>query len=306
MPITISALNVYPVKGLKGIPLTQARCTDRGIEHDRRWMLVDREGMFYTQREHPRMATVWTEIDGDALSLAAPDAGEVRVPLSPDGGARVRVQVWNSTCDAITVSREADEMLSEYLGFDCTLVFMPDESTRYSNPEFGGQGKRVGFADGYAYLLTNEASLADLNAKLLAKDHPAVPMNRFRPNIVVAGATAFAEDHWGDLRFALLGPLDSRRSLPSSDFIGGGNDSRLGPGDSRRLGNDSAILRTAKPCGRCQVTTTDQTMGEVRGPEPLATLATYRDSGFGVRFGMNLVTVREGTIRVGDTVELAS
>ena len=286
MPITISALNVYPVKGLKGIPLNQARCTDRGIEHDRRWMLVDREGMFYTQREHPRMATVWTEIDGDALSLAAPDAGEVRVPLRPEGGDKLRVHVWNSTCDAITVSREADEMLSSYLGFGCRLVFMPDDSTRYSNPQFGGEGHRVGFADGYAYLLTNEASLADLNAKLLAKEHPAVPMNRFRPNIVVAGASAFAEDDWRDLRFAPLGPLDSRLR---------GNDK----GD----GNDT-ILRAAKPCGRCQVTTTDQTTGDVRGPEPLATLATYRDSDFGIRFGMNLVTIREGTIRVGDTVEL--
>ena len=282
MPITVSALNVYPVKGLKGIALTQARCTDRGIEHDRRWMLVDRDGQFLSQREQPQMATVWTEIRDGALSLSAPDAGEVLVPLHPEGRPKARVQVWRSTCDAITVSKEADEMLSSYLGLDCALVFMPDESTRYSNPEFGGQGKRVGFADGYAYLLTNEASLADLNGKLLAKDHSAVPMNRFRPNIVVAGATPFAEDDWGELRFAPLGSLDSRPH-----------------------GNDSAVLRTAKPCGRCQVTTTDQTTGEVRGPEPLATLATYRDSEFGVRFGMNLVTVREGTIRVGDTVEFS-
>jgi uncharacterized protein YcbX len=268
MPVTVSALNVYPVKGLKGIALAEARCTGRGIEHDRRWMLVDREGMFYTQREHPRMATVWTEIHGDSLSLSAPDAGEVLVPLHPEGGAKRRVQVWRSTCDAITVSREADEMLSGYLGFDCALVYMPDDSARYSNAEFGGEGKLVGFADGYAYLLANEASLADLNARLLAKDHAAVPMNRFRPNIVVAGAAAYAEDDWKDLA------------------IGG------------------AVLGTAKPCGRCQVTTTDQTTGEVRGPEPLATLATYRESEFGIRFGMNLVTLREGTIRVGDTVEL--
>jgi uncharacterized protein YcbX len=267
--ITVSALNVYPVKGLKGIALTEARCTARGIEHDRRFMLVDPGGMFFTQREHPRMATVWTQIHDGQLSLAAPDAGEVLVPLHPEGGSRRRVQVWRSTCDAITVSREADEMLSNYLGLDCTLVFMPDASTRYSNPEFGGEGKLVGFADGYAYLLTNEASLADLNAKLLAKDHPAVPMNRFRPNIVVAGSTAFAEDSWSDLA----------------------------------MGN--AVLRTAKPCGRCQVTTTDQTTGVVRGPEPLATLATYRESEFGIRFGMNLVTVREGTIRAGDAVEFA-
>lgn len=281
MPITVSALNIYPVKGLKGIALEEASCTELGIEHDRRWMMVDREGEFLSQREHPKMATVWTEIDGDALSLSAPDVGEVRVPLEPEAPRKLRVRVWNSRCDAVTVSREADEWLTDCLGFHCTLVYMPASSKRYSNPEFGGTGKRVGFADGYAYLMTNEASLADLNAKLMAKGHPALPMNRFRPNIVVTGAGAFDEDNWRDLKFAPLGSLDSRPS-----------------------GNDAVLLRTAKPCGRCQVTTTDQATGEVRGPEPLATLATYRDGAFGVRFGMNLVTLREGTIRVGDAIEL--
>ena len=268
MSITVTALNVYPVKGLKGIVLQEARCTDRGIEHDRRFMVVDPEGQFLSQRGHPKMATVWTEIDGDALSLSAPDMQELRVPLRPAGNSKARVQVWSSTCDAVTVGQDADEWLSEYLGFACALVYMPDESKRFSNPRFGGAGHRVGFADGYAYLVTNEASLADLNAKLQARNHPALPMNRFRPNIVVNGAAAFAEDDWSELAIG------------------------------------ATTLRATKPCGRCQVTTTDQATGEVRGPEPLATLATYRDSPFGVRFGMNLVTVHEGTIRVGDTVEL--
>ena len=266
MPITLSALNVYPVKGLKGIALQEARCTELGIEHDRRWMVVDREGEFVTQREHPKMATIWTEIDDSALTLSAPDVGEMRVPLRPDSTRKMRVQVWSSRCDAVAVSHDADEWLTDYLGFHCTLVYMPSDSKRFSNPKFGGEDKRVGFADGYAYLLIGEGSLADLNAKLGAKGHPALPMNRFRPNIVVSGAGAFAEDKWHDLKI----------------------------GD--------ALLRTAKPCGRCQVTTTDQATGEVRGPEPLATLATYRDSSFGVKFGMNLVTLREGTIRVGDAV----
>ena len=268
MPITVTALNVYPVKGLKGIALEEARCTEMGIEHDRRWMVVDREGEFVSQREHPKMATIWTDIDDAALALSAPDVGEVRVPLRPERPVPMKVQVWNSRCDAVAVLPAADEWLGDYLGFQCTLVYMPSDSKRFSNPEHGGAGKRVGFADGYAYLVTNEASLADLNARLAVKNHPAVPMNRFRPNIVVKGAAAFAEDGWHDL---CLG---------------------------------DALLRTAKPCGRCQVTTTDQATGEVRGPEPLATLATYRDGPFGVQFGMNLVTLREGTIRVGDAVEL--
>ena len=281
MQITVSALNVYPVKGLKGIALQEARCTDRGIEHDRRFMLVDAQGQFYTQREYPRMATVWTEIDGDSLSLSAPDMPELRVPTTPEGKSKVRVQVWNSTCNAVTVGQEADEWFSQYLGMPCALVYMPDESKRFSNPKFGGEGRRVGFADGYAYLLTNEGSLAELNGRLAAKGHAPVPMNRFRPNIVVKGADAWAEDEWHDLKFAPLGTLH--------------------PGLRR---DDAALLRTSKPCGRCQVTTTDQTTGEVLGPEPLATLSSYRDSPFGVRFGMNLVTLSEGTIRVGDEVDL--
>jgi hypothetical protein len=176
--------------------------------------------------------------------------------------------VWSSTCNAVTVGQEADEWFSQYLGMPCALVYMPDESKRFSNPEFGGEGRRVGFADGYAYLVTNEASLAELNGRLADRGHAPVPMNRFRPNIVVKGAAAWAEDDWRDLAIS------------------------------------TARLRTSKPCGRCQVTTTDQATGEVLGPEPLATLSTYRDSPFGVRFGMNLVALEEGTIRVGDAVEL--
>ncbi|HUQ27447.1 MAG TPA: MOSC N-terminal beta barrel domain-containing protein [Usitatibacter sp.] len=268
MPVTVSALNFYPVKGLKGIGLEEAKCTELGIEHDRRWMVVDRDGEFLSQREHPKMATVWTEIGDAFLALSAPDVGEVRVPLRPEGGRKLRVQVWGTGCDAVPSSREADQWLTDYLGVQCMLVYMPDDSKRYSNPKFGGADKRVGFADGYAYLLAGEASLADLNAKLMAQGHPAIPMNRFRPNIVVSGAGAFAEDEWHDLKI----------------------------GD--------ALLRTAKPCGRCQVPSTDQATGEVHGPEPLATLATYREGPFGVQFGMNLVTLRQGTIRVGDPVEL--
>jgi uncharacterized protein YcbX len=128
----------------------------------------------------------------------------------------------------------------------------------------------VGFADGYAYLAANEASLADLNRRLAAKGHAALPMNRFRPNLVVSGDQPFGEDHWGEVQVG------------------------------------EALLRAAKPCGRCQVTTTDQATGEVRGPEPLATLGEYRDSReFGVMFGMNLVTVRGGRVRVGDEVRIA-
>jgi MOSC domain-containing protein len=267
MGMTLSQINVYPVKGLKGIALEAASCTDRGIEHDRRWMLVDAEGRFMTQREHPKMATVWTDLEADRLSLSAPDAGSVEVPLTPPPAPSMQVLVWRSVCDAVPASREADFWLSDYLGMPCRLVYMPDDSERYSNPQFAGEGKRVGFADGYAYLLIGEASLEDLNGRLSAKGHPALPMNRFRPNLVVAGAAAYAEDGWGAIRIG------------------------------------EASFRGVKPCGRCQVTTTDQATGEVTGPEPLATLASFRESAqFGLMFGMNLVSVKPGRVRLGDEI----
>ncbi len=267
MAVTISALYVYPVKGLKGIALESARCTERGLEHDRRWMVVDAAGHFLTQREHPRMATVWTELGAATLELSAPDAGSVEVPLDPGGAPALPVRVWSSVCEALPVSREADAWLSAYLGLDCRLVYMPQSTRRASNARYTDSERLVGFADGYAYLVAGEASLADLNARLAARGHPALPMNRFRPNLVVAGSAAYAEDGWKDIRIA------------------------------------DAALRAAKPCGRCQVTTTNQATGEVEGPEPLATLATYRQSEeFGVMFAMNFYALRGGTVRVGDAV----
>ena len=267
MGITLTAINVYPVKGLKGISLDKARCTDRGIELDRRWMIVDPTGMFMSQRSHPRMATVWTDLADGTLVLSAPDEDGVEVRVDPPPSPTIKVQVWNSIVDAVPASREADLWLSSYLGTPCRLVFMPDDSERYSNDKYAGEGKRVGFADGYAYLMIGESSLADLNARLAARNHPALPMNRFRPNLVISGSDAYAEDRFGDVRIG------------------------------------EAAFRGVKPCGRCQVTTTDQSTGEVTGPEPLLTLASYRDSTeFGQMFGMNMVSVAPGNVSVGDSL----
>ena len=263
MPLSVSQLFTYPVTGLGGIALHASDVTARGLAHDRRFMVVDGEGHFLSQRELPGMATVWTAIDGPHLRLAAPDAGEVEVPLEPTRGDALRVTVWNSTCRAIAPSPAADAWLRAVLGIDCRLVYMPGTTVRESNVQFAGPGKPVGFADGYAHLVVSEASLADLNARL---DKP-VPMSRFRPNIVVAGAEPYEEDGWASIAAG------------------------------------AATLRMVKPCGRCSVTTVDPTTGEVTGPEPLATLSAYRGSPqFGPRFGMNAVTDREGRISVGDPV----
>lgn len=263
MALSVSQLFVYPVKGLGGVAMPEAEATSRGLAHDRRFMVVDAEGHFLSQRELPRMATVWTAIDGSRLILSAPDAGEVEVPLSPRRGDPLGVTVWRSTCRAIAPSAEADAWLRDVLGADCRLVYMPDSTVRESDPAFAGPGKPVGFADGYAHLIVSEASLADLNARLTQP----VPMTRFRPNIVIAGAEPFEEDGWASIAV----------------------------GD--------ATLRMVKPCGRCSVITVDPSTGEVTGAEPLATLSGYRGGAqFGPRFGMNAVTDREGRVAVGDLV----
>jgi uncharacterized protein YcbX len=270
MATTVAALHVYPVKGLKGVDVSEARATARGLEFDRRFMVVDREGNFVSQREYPKMATIWTDLAGDELLLSAPDAEEVSVPLIPTGPATKRVRVWKSVVDASPVSEAADRFLSGYLGMDCRLVYMPDTTRRLSNPQYAGPEKLVSFADGYAYLVIGTASLTDLNRRMGERGQPPLPMNRFRPSIVVSGSEAYAEDSWGEFRVG------------------------------------SARLAGVKPCGRCQVTTTDQSTGEVQGPEPLATLSTYRDSAeFGVMFGMNCVMLEAGSIRVGDPVTIA-
>ena len=261
MPATVSQLWVYPVKSLKGIRLEASRVTARGLAHDRRFVVVDADGVFLTQREFPAMATVWTEIAGGELRLSAPAFDEVAIPLEPPAGEALGVEVWNSHTPAIAPSPEADGWLSEVLGRACRLAYMPESTRRESNASHAGPGRLVGYADGYAHLVVSEASLAALNARLARP----VTMDRFRPNIVLAGTGAFEEDAW-------------------TDFEAG-----------------TARFRMAKPCGRCQVTTTDQSTGEVTGPEPLATLAAWRPSeAFGARFGMNAVTLSEGDLRVGD------
>jgi uncharacterized protein YcbX len=269
MSVTVSALHIYPVKGLKGVDLREARATERGLEHDRRWMVVDAAGEFLSQRVLPAMATVWTALEGGALELSAPDMAPLRLPLGPESGEGLRVRVWTSECEALAPSPDADAWLTDYLRIPCRLVRMPDSTRRTSNERYAGPGKLVGFADGYACLAMSESSLADLNARLVAKGERALPMNRFRPNVVVSGGRAYDEDAWKEIAV----------------------------GD--------AVFRAAKPCGRCQVTTTDQSTGEVIGPEPLATLATYREHPeFGLMFGMNWVLAKTGTIRVGDAVEV--
>ena len=269
MNAVLTGIHIYPVKALGGISLLEAEVTARGLKHDRRFMVIDTDNEFVTQRENPKMATVWVELNNGAVSFSAPDIDGISFPAEPRELPARLVRVWSSHIPAHSVSVEADAWLSEYLGFDARLVYMPDSSDRLVNPAHAKNGEIVSFADGYPLLIASEESLADLNARMAGEGGTAIPMNRFRPNLVIKGGDAYAEDRLGEVRV----------------------------GD--------AVFRAVKPCTRCQVTTTDQASGEVRGPEPLRTLAKYHDSPNGVMFGMNLIPVNLATVRVGDEVHLA-
>jgi uncharacterized protein YcbX len=228
-------------------------------------MVVDGDGVFLTQRKHPRMAMVGVGVENDRLVIRAPGAADLEVPFAERGGPVVEVEVWNDTCLAGDEGAEAAEWFSDLFGFRARLVRLAGDHVR----SVGGAGARPGdwvsFADGFPFLLLSQESLDGLNQRLAEP----LPMNRFRPNIVVSGCEAHAEDGWHRVKIG---------DLP---------------------------FRVAKPCARCVVTTTDQLTGD-RGAEPLRTLATYRLQGREINFGQNLIHEGRGTLRVGDEVSVLS
>lgn len=269
MSLVVSALNVYPIKGCAGLSLDAAPVGPRGLLHDRELMLVDAAtGMFLTQRELPRLALIRPlPHPGDPLGppgeatlvLEAPAMPRLEVQVVRDGPRR-EVVVWDDRCRAVDQGDEAAGWLSEFVGRGCRLVRMADEFVRKVDPRYArSERDQVGFADGYPFLLISEESLADLNARLATP----LPMNRFRPSLVIRGEEPFVEDRLGGFRIGAI------------------------------------TFHAVKPCARCVVTTTDQTTAAV-GKEPLATLATFRQVGHKVLFGQNLVHEGTGTIRVGD------
>jgi len=194
--ITVRDLFIYPVKSARGIAVDEATVTDRGFENDRRFMVVDEESRFLTQRKYPQMALIDVRIErgGSAgaarLVLEAPDAGGIAVPLRPEGGERRTVEVWDDRCEALSMGPDARRFFERILGIPGDLVYMPDETARLANPAYSTPGAKVSFVDAYSYLVIAEASLGELNAHL----KEPVPMNRFRPNIVIEGCEPYAED----------------------------------------------------------------------------------------------------------------
>jgi uncharacterized protein YcbX len=261
--ITVSGLFRYPIKSCAGSALDRAVLDRRGIEHDRRWMVVDAAGGFRTQRELPRMALIHPSIGSGVLTLAAAGMPDLQVGLT-EGGPRRTVEVWNDRVDAIDQGERAAEWLTGFLAEPLRLVRLADDADRRVEQAYAVRAEdQVAFADAYPLLIGNEASLAELNTRL---DQP-LPMRRFRPNIVVAGAAAYAEDTWRRVR---IGEVD---------------------------------VAVVKPCARCAVTTVNPDTAE-KGKEPLTTLATYRRQEGGVMFCENAIHLAAGTLRVGDTVQV--
>lgn len=266
----LSGINIYPIKSLRGISLNEAKTERRGLEFDRRWMLIDENNRFLTQREFSKMATLNVEVLERCLEISIADENLI-VPFEIENKNNSgRVTIWQSKCKAEIYDKSINDWFSGILQTNCRLVRMPEETHRKVNYFYAVQkDDHVSFADGYPFLLIGESSLEDLNSRL----EKPLPMNRFRPNLVVSGAEAFEEDSWKTINI----------------------------GDS--------IFHVVKPCARCVITTIEQNTGEKQGVEPLKTLSSFRipkrNSMKKILFGQNLIAEKAGeTIKVGDKIEV--
>jgi uncharacterized protein YcbX len=267
----LASINTYPIKGCYRLSHDRAEVQPWGLAGDRRWLLVDPDtGKAFTQRDLAMLTQVRPQAleDGSGLLIRTPDHDfEVS---SPHDGELVKVTVWDDTLLARAAAPSASAALSGYLGRPVRLTWLDEPTRRPVDPRYARPGDVVSFADGYPMLLTNAASLSAVNDWLVEVDSSEgpLPMTRFRPNFVVEGAPAWAEDGW----------------------VGG------------RLRIGSVEFRVPKPCERCVVTTTDQESG-VRGKEPLRTLGRHRNVNQGLLFAVNLIPDGTGEVAVGDAVE---
>ncbi len=267
----VESIHVYPMKACRAVDVDQAQVEPWGLAGDRRWLLVEPAGRFISQREEPALALVTVSWAGGCGPITVSAAGHPALcvpPPSQAGGAEMlHVTIWGEPVLAAAAGAQADAWFSGYLGHPVRLVYLDDPTRRPVDPDYGAAGDVVSFADGYPLLLTNASSLDALGDWLVESGDEPVPMTRFRPSVVVAGASPWAEDGWRRVR---IGPVS---------------------------------FRVAKPCGRCVVTTIDQDTAE-RGREPLMMLGRRRRFGQELVFGQNLIPDTPGHITVGDPVEI--
>ncbi|MCX4572758.1 MOSC domain-containing protein [Streptomyces sp. NBC_01571] len=270
----LHSIHVHPVKSFRGQSPRDALVEPWGLAGDRRWALIDDGGKVVTQRQQPRLARAAAELVPGGVRLSAPDRAPLSVPVpEPKAADRATLDLFGDKVEAVLAGPAAHVWCSEYLGSETRLVHLDDPATRRPvDPEYGRPGETVSFADGYPLLLTTLASLDALNSLIAQGDHAhegPLPMDRFRPNVVVSGTTAWSEDAW------------------------------------TRVTIGEVAFRVAKMCGRCVVTTTDQDTAE-RGREPLRTLGRHRRFGSRLIFGQNLVPESTGIVRVGDPVRVVA
>ncbi len=257
----LSEIVIYPVKSCAGVSLPSVSLDRFGPSGDRRWLVVDARGDFLTQRRLPAMALLRARQDGAGLRLQCGDSG-IDVPVPAAGSGRRAVQIWEEQVDADDAGDAAASWLSRQLGLDCRLVYMGDDVVRPVDRDYASSGETVGFADGFPLLLISQASLEDLNSRLGYE----VPMNRFRPNLVVSGCDAFAEDSWRRIR---IGDLE---------------------------------FEVAKPCSRCVIPSIDQATAG-KDPAINRVLASYRRVDGKVYFGQNLLYRETGALHQGASVQ---
>jgi uncharacterized protein YcbX len=272
----LTELVLYPIKSCAGISVERAQVTTAGLAalgvHDREWMLVTEDGQFLTQREHPRMALVTPAVASGRLLVNAPDAGTLVLDLAAADGAPCSVRIWDDTVAAADCGDGAAGWFSQVLGSPCRLVrFRRDVERPTSTKWTGGVAAQTRFADGYPLLLIGAASLADLNRRLANAGRAALPMNRFRPNLVVDGIEPYEEDY--------LDTLDA-----------GG-----------------LSIKPVKPCARCPIPAIDQATG-IAGPDPLDIMLAYRANSRmegAVCLGMNCILVggAAGELHVGQVLQ---
>ena len=264
--VTLSSIIYYPIKACRGFEVESWNIERMGLEDDRRMMVVTPEGEFLTQREFPKLALVTPTLKDGILTLSAPDFESIQLSIRTTGFSWP-VNIWKSKgVQAIDQGEEAVEWFSEWLGLSVRLVHIADGYKRIVSQQYAiNEDDHTGFADGYPILLTSEESLGDLNSRL----ETPLPMNRFRPNIVVRGCDSFTEDTWNQIQI----------------------------GDVK--------LAIVKPCARCVVTTIDKGTLE-RNKEPLKTLGRYRKHALGAIFGQNVIPLNRGRLRLGMNVEILS
>jgi uncharacterized protein YcbX len=259
----LSHIRIYPIKACAGTDVQEARLDKRGLQYDRRWMLVNEQGMDLHQFDYPQLASVVVALDDPGLLVKAPGMPQLRIPLQPQHSAPLIVNWYQGVSKALPASDEADRWFRDFLHVSCRLVFMPETSQHPVEPGYEVDHELAGFTS-FHYHLLGEGSLNDLNQRLASP----VSLERFRPNLIVAGALAFVEDSW--------------RTVRISDYT----------------------FHVVKPCDRCAIITVDPERGIMTGKEPLTTLARYRTFDKKVLFGQYLLAEGVGTLRVGDVLQV--